>query len=73
MDIRANVLAPNLIKTDTTMDMPDEERALIERGVLLQRSGWVWDVAGAVLFLASDLSAYTTGATIDINGGFHIR
>ena len=31
------------------------------------------DIAGACLFLASDLSAYITGATIDVNGGSHIH
>ncbi len=71
--IRANVVAPNLIRTDITVDMPPEERAAIEKGVPMQRSGTPFDVAGAVLFLASDLSAYTTGATIDVNGGFHIH
>jgi len=71
--IRANVIAPNLIKTDITVGMSDADRATIERGVPMQRSGTPMDVAGAALFLASDLSAYTTGATIDVNGGFHIR
>lgn len=71
--IRSNVLAPNLIKTDSVLDMSPEQRAAIEKNVPLQRSGSIWDVAGSALFLASDLSAYITGATIDINGGFHIR
>lgn len=71
--IRSNVLAPNLIKTDSVLDMSQEQRAAIEKNVPLQRSGSIWDVAGSALFLASDLSAYITGATIDINGGFHIR
>ena len=71
--IRSNVIAPNLIRTDITIGMSDEERKRIEQGVPLQRSGTPEDVAGAALFLASDLSAYTTGAAIDVNGGFHIR
>jgi len=37
--------------------------------VPLGRAGTPQDVAGAVLFLASDLSDYLTGETIDINGG----
>jgi NAD(P)-dependent dehydrogenase (short-subunit alcohol dehydrogenase family) len=71
--IRANVIAPNLIKTDSTNEMSPEQRATVEKSVPLQRSGTIWDVAGAALFAASDLSSYVTGATIDVNGGFHIH
>lgn len=35
----------------------------------LKRAGKPLDIAGACLFLASHLSAYVTGATIDVNGG----
>ena len=45
----------------------------IVSGIPLQRPGKPLDVAGACLFLASDLSAYVTGATIDVNGGSHIH
>jgi NAD(P)-dependent dehydrogenase (short-subunit alcohol dehydrogenase family) len=41
-------------------------------GIPLRRAGRAVDVAGACLFLASDLSAYVTGATLDVNGGSHI-
>jgi NAD(P)-dependent dehydrogenase (short-subunit alcohol dehydrogenase family) len=41
--------------------------------VPLRRLGRPSDIAGACLFLASDLSAYVTGATIDVNGGFLIH
>ena len=71
--IRANVVAPNLIKSDSTNEMTPEQRAAVEKTVPMQRSGTIWDVAGAALFAASDLSSYVTGATIDVNGGFHIR
>ncbi|ODU62349.1 MAG: hypothetical protein ABT05_07690 [Lautropia sp. SCN 66-9] len=71
--IRSNVVTPNLIKTDSVREMTPEQRSAIEKGVPLQRSGTIWDVAGAALFLASDLSSYVTGATVDVNGGFHIR
>lgn len=71
--IRANVVAPNLIKTTSTNEMTDEQRAAVEKTVPMQRSGTIWDVAGAALFLASDLASYVTGATIDVNGGFHIH
>ena len=42
-------------------------------GIPLKRLGDAEDVAGAYLFLASDLSAYITGAVIDVNGGMLIH
>lgn len=71
--IRANVLAPNLISTDGSKEMTLEQRAALEKFVPMQRSGTNWEVAGAALYLASDLSTYVTGATLDVNGGFNIR
>ena len=49
-----------------------EEKQARDVGTL-QRPGKPADIAGACLFLASDLSAYVTGATIDVNGGSHIH
>ena len=45
----------------------------ILKGIPLNRLGDAEDVAGAYLFLASDLSAYITGAVIDVNGGMLIH
>ncbi len=45
----------------------------IVESVPLRRAGKPSEIAGACLFLASDLSAYVTGATIDVNGGSHIH
>jgi NAD(P)-dependent dehydrogenase (short-subunit alcohol dehydrogenase family) len=45
----------------------------ILKGVPLNRLGDAEDVAGVYLFLASDLSAYVTGAVIDVNGGMLIH
>jgi NAD(P)-dependent dehydrogenase (short-subunit alcohol dehydrogenase family) len=72
--IRVNSVAPGLIQTDITGDkLTDAMRADIIKGIPLARLGDARDVAGAFLFLASDLSAYTTGATIDVNGGMLIH
>ena len=72
-NIRVNVVSPSLIKTDGSPNDSEERRLRFEQDVPLRRSGNVWEVAGAILFAASDLSGYCTGATIDVNGGFHIH
>ncbi|AMS45416.1 SDR family NAD(P)-dependent oxidoreductase [Aminobacter aminovorans] len=72
--IRVNCVTPGLIQTDITAGkLSDTARADIIRGIPLSRLGEAKDVAGAYLFLASDLSAYVTGAVIDVNGGMLIH
>lgn len=71
--IRVNSIAPSWIDTDITAGMADEDRDAIIANVPLGRGGRVEDVAGVALFLASELSAYVTGTTIDVNGGSYIR
>ncbi|MEZ5935765.1 MAG: SDR family NAD(P)-dependent oxidoreductase [Alphaproteobacteria bacterium] len=68
-NIRVNSIAPSWIDTDITAGMTDEAREKIIASVPLGRGGRTEDVAGAIVFLASDLSAYITGTTIDVNGG----
>lgn len=72
--IRVNCVCPGLIQTDITGGkltpaLKDE----IRQGIPMNRLGEANDVAGAFLFLASDLSSYITGAEIDVNGGMHIH
>jgi NAD(P)-dependent dehydrogenase (short-subunit alcohol dehydrogenase family) len=72
--IRVNSVTPGLIQTDITGDrLSDQKRAEIVAGIPLGRLGEAIDVARICLFLASDLSSYTTGATIDVNGGMLIH
>jgi NAD(P)-dependent dehydrogenase (short-subunit alcohol dehydrogenase family) len=72
--IRVNCVTPGLIQTDITGGkLTDEMRAEIVKGIPLGRLGNAEDVAGIYLFLASDLSAYVTGAVIDVNGGMLIH
>lgn len=71
--IRVNVVAPGVIDSGGEPDAPPEARAAIaaRTGGLaaLGRRGSPDEVAGVVVFLASDLSTYVTGATIDVDGG----
>ncbi|MEI5668693.1 SDR family NAD(P)-dependent oxidoreductase [Bosea sp. CCNWLW174] len=72
--IRVNCVTPGLIETDITGGkLTEEMRREILRGIPLGRLGDAADVAGIYLFLASDLSAYVTGAVIDVNGGMLIH
>jgi NAD(P)-dependent dehydrogenase (short-subunit alcohol dehydrogenase family) len=72
--IRVNSVTPGLIQTDITGGMmTDAIRTDILKNIPIGRLGTAQDVAGAFLFLASDLSGYITGAVIDVNGGMLIH
>ncbi|WNW09990.1 SDR family NAD(P)-dependent oxidoreductase [Pseudomonas sp. DTU_2021_1001937_2_SI_NGA_ILE_001] len=72
--VRVNSIAPGLIQTDITGGlMQDERRHAIIDGIPLGRLGQAQDVGNAALFLASDLSSYLTGITLDVNGGMLIH
>ena len=69
--IRVNAVAPGVIKTrlsEALWQDPARGEAAAKR-TAVGRLGEPWDVATAVLFLASDASSYITGETIIIDGG----
>lgn len=73
--IRVNTVSPGFIgNTDfhSTVSTEQSRQAAIA-AVPLGRQGEPEDVAGVVLFLASDLAAYLTGESIEINGGSFMR
>lgn len=73
-NIRVNCVTPGLIATDINKGLiPDDRMADILAAIPLNRIGEPIDVAGCVLFLASDLSRYCTGITLDVNGGMLIH
>jgi NAD(P)-dependent dehydrogenase (short-subunit alcohol dehydrogenase family) len=72
--VRINCITPGLIETDITQGkLSDEKKAEIAESIPLARLGRPADVAGACVFLASDLAAYCTGITLDVNGGMLIH
>jgi NAD(P)-dependent dehydrogenase (short-subunit alcohol dehydrogenase family) len=72
--IRVNAITPGLIATDIIKGKLTEERkGAIAQDIPLARLGRADDIAGAVVFLASELSAYCTGITLDVNGGMLIH
>ena len=73
-NVRVNSVTPGLIETDITGGlMTDALRTEILKGIPLNRLGQASDVANACLYLASDLSTYLTGITLDVNGGMLIH
>ncbi len=72
--IRANCIAPGLIKTDFAKPLLEdpEKVAAVERRYPLRRIGEPDDLAGAAVFLASDASRFVTGQTIVVDGGVSI-
>lgn len=73
-NIRVNCITPGLIGTDIIKGkLTEEKKAEIADTIPLARLGRADDIAGACVFLASDLSTYCTGITLDVNGGMLIH
>ena len=72
--IRVNALAPGIVDTSMTRGKfgPDWEKMLLDQ-IPLGRFASPDDIAKACLFLASDLSCYMTGVTLDVNGGYFLH
>ena len=72
--IRANAIAPGMVDTDLLVGKIDEVgKRRVADGIPLGRLAVPADIANACLFLASDQSAYITGAVLDASGGMHIH
>ncbi|NNH70447.1 3-oxoacyl-ACP reductase FabG [Nocardia uniformis] len=67
--VRVNAIQPGLIRTAMTEAMPPEVFAEREAAIPMKRAGEPREVAGAALFLASELSSYMTGAVLEVGGG----
>ncbi|MFV6577371.1 SDR family NAD(P)-dependent oxidoreductase, partial [Klebsiella pneumoniae] len=73
-NVRVNCIPPGLIQTDITAGkLTDDMTANILAGIPMNRLGDAIDIARAALFLGSDLSSYSTGITLDVNGGMLIH
>jgi 3-oxoacyl-[acyl-carrier protein] reductase len=64
--IRVNVVAPGMIDTDMTKNLPPD---VIKKMIPMGRSGKPEEVARVVRFLCSDDASYITGQVISVNGG----
>jgi 3-oxoacyl-[acyl-carrier protein] reductase len=67
--VRVNAVQPGLIATAMTRAMPQKAWDQKMDEIPMRRAGEPHEVAGVVLFLASDLSSYMTGTVLEITGG----
>lgn len=67
--VRVNAIAPGLVKTDMARALWEPHEEALARRLPTGRLGVPEDIAGAALFLASDLASWVTGHTLVVDGG----
>jgi 3-oxoacyl-[acyl-carrier protein] reductase len=67
--ITANCVAPGFIATPMTDVLNEDQKKALFARIPVSRFGLPADVAGAVVYLASDEAGYVTGQTLHVNGG----
>ena len=67
--IRANAVAPGFVDTPMTAALPVEIRQRAIEAALMRRLGQPGEIASAIVFLASPLSAFVTGQVLVVDGG----
>ncbi|HEY8057542.1 MAG TPA: SDR family oxidoreductase, partial [Acidimicrobiales bacterium] len=67
--VRVNAIAPGLVRTDFARALWETNEDALARRLPTRRLGEPEDVAGAALFLASDLASWITGHTLVVDGG----
>jgi 3-oxoacyl-[acyl-carrier protein] reductase len=67
--IRCNAIAPGFIETEMTAKLDEATVQGWRDAIPLKRGGSPEDVANACIFLASDMSSYVTGQTLNVCGG----
>ena len=69
-NIRVNCVAPGWVKTDMSIPSIEDEYGKEHlKKILMKRAAEPDELAGPVLFLASDLSSFITGEVLNVNGG----
>ncbi|HKJ28916.1 MAG: 3-oxoacyl-[acyl-carrier-protein] reductase [Desulfuromonadales bacterium] len=71
-NVTVNAITPGFITTEMTEDMTEKAQEAMTEQIPLGRPGSAADVANAVIFLASDQSAYITGQVLGVNGGMYM-
>jgi 3-oxoacyl-[acyl-carrier protein] reductase len=68
-NIRCNAIAPGFIETEMTAKLDPDTVQGWRNAIPLKRGGTPEDIANACIFLASDMSSYVTGQTLNVCGG----
>ncbi len=68
-NILVNAVAPGWVDTEMSAEALEEEGDKITSIIPLRRPGKAEEIAGPILFLASDLATYMTGEIVNVNGG----
>lgn len=68
--ITVNAVAPGVVLTEMGQSIPAAAREQMLSQIPLRRFGEPEEIAGAILFLCSDLASYITGQTLHVNGGW---
>ena len=71
-NITVNIVAPGWIPVERHADDPQEHKDGYKKLIPLGRWGVPDDVAGAIVFLASDAASFITGQSLAINGGITV-
>ena len=71
--VTVNAIAPGYIGTDMVMAIKEEIRQGIIDTVPVKRLGKPEEIGAAVVYLASELAGYVTGATLNVNGGLYYQ
>ena len=70
--VTVNAIAPGFIQTDMTSALTDDQKEKMSATIPAGKLGQPEDIASAVVFLASEESAYVTGTTLHVNGGMYM-
>ena len=68
-NVLVNAVAPGYIETELTAQLTAEQKTALDGRIPLARLGQSADIAGAVLFLASEFASYITGQVLVVDGG----
>lgn len=70
--VRVNGIAPGVVATDMMRCFSEEECALIQEDIPVQRFAQAHEIASVIKFLCSDQASYMTGQIVKVDGGFLI-